>query len=154
MAQPRMRFAAVYEAGDAWLADCSAHPTLVRTAWTTDALAPIASGKMWLAAETPLLATMKALNRIREEHRGPVLVDPEQDKAWWLVPLDAAEELADVRQVTVHVPGWPLHCPPTGWHIDSRFWMNRPDGSGHLTDPAVLAAAFGPGGYQHPAEAR
>lgn len=153
MAHPRMRFAAVYEAGDAWLADCSAHPTLVHTAWNTDALAPIPSGTLWLAAESKLLPAMKALNRIREEHRGPVLADTEADKAWWLVPLDAAEELADVRQVTVHVPGWPLHVPPTGWHLESRLWLRRPDGSGHLTDPAVLAAAFGPGGSRTPAEA-
>lgn len=153
MAQPRMRFAAVYEAGDAWLADCSAHPTLVRTAWRAEALAPIASGKTWLVAETDLLPAMKALNRIREEHCGPVLADTEIDKAWWLVPLDAAEELADIRQVTVHVPGWPLRCPPTGWHLETRIWLERPDGSGRLTDPAVLGAAFGPGGYRHSAEA-
>lgn len=152
MAQP-MRFAAVYEAGDAWLADCSAHPTLVRAAWNKDALAPIASGARWLVAETALLTTMKALNRVREEHRGPVLADTEVDKAWWLVPLDAADELADWRQVTVHVTGWPLHCPPTGWHLETRMWLCRPDGSGRLTDPAVLAAAFGPGGYRHLAEA-
>lgn len=145
--------AKLYEAGDAWLADCSAHPTLVRAAWSAEALAPIASGKSWLVAETPLLAAMKALNRLREEHRGPVLTDPEKDKAWWLVPLDAAEALAGLRRMTVHVPGWSLHCPPTGWHIESRFWLSRPDGSGHLTDPAVLAAAYGPGGHRQPAEA-
>ncbi|MET9913466.1 hypothetical protein ABZZ74_43060 [Streptomyces sp. NPDC006476] len=153
MAQ-QMRLAAVYEAGDAWLADSSAHPTLVRAAWNKDSLAPIASGGRWLAAETALLDTMKALNRICEEHRGPVLADTEAHKAWWLVSLDAADELADVRQVTVHVPGRPLHCPPTGWHLDSRMWLCRPDGSGRLTEPAVLAAAFGPGGHRHPAEAR
>jgi len=145
--------ARLYEAGDAWLADCSAHPTLVRMTWNKEVLTPIAAGTHWLAAETRLLTTMHALNRIREEHRGPVLVDVETDKAWWLVPLDAAEELADVRQVTVHVPGWPLHCPPTGWHLEGRFWLNRPDGSGRLTDPDVLAAALGPGGYRLPAEA-
>ncbi|WP_328439395.1 hypothetical protein OHA71_23950 [Streptomyces sp. NBC_00444] len=152
MAQP-MRFAAVYEAGDAWLADCSAHPALVRGAWMLDYVAPIASGKSWLVAETRLISAMPALNRIREAHRGPVLGDAEVDKAWWLVPLDADEELADVRSITVHPAGWALHCPPTGWHLESRFWLCRPDGSGQLTDPAVLAAAFGPGGYRLPAEA-
>lgn len=140
--------AKLYEAGDAWLADCSAHPTLVRAAWSTEALAPIASGKAWLVAETPLLTTMKALNRIAEEHRGPVLADPEEDKAWWLMPLDASEGLAGVRRLTVHVPGWPLRCPPTGWHLESRMWLCRPDGSGRLTDPAVLATAVDPGGYR------
>jgi hypothetical protein len=148
-----MRFTAVHEAGDTWLANCSAHPTLVRTAWNSDALAPIASGTHWLAAEAALLTTLKAIHRIREEYCGPVLADSELDKAWWLVPLDAAKELSDVRQVTVHVPGWPLHCPSTGWHLETRMWLCRPDGSGLLTDPAVLAAGFGRGGYRHDAEA-
>jgi hypothetical protein len=143
-----MRFTEVYEAGDAWLADCSAHPDLVRQAWDLEALAPIASGKAWLTAETRLVTGMHALTRIRPEHRGPVLADPSLDAAWWLVPLDAADELADVRQVAVRPAGTPLHCPPTGWQACGRFWLQRPDGTGHLTDPAVLAAAFGPGGYR------
>ncbi|MFF7184315.1 hypothetical protein ACFZAR_03605 [Streptomyces sp. NPDC008222] len=57
----RMRFAEVYEAGDAWLADCSAHPDLVRNAWELDKLALIATGEHWLAAETALVTTMQAL---------------------------------------------------------------------------------------------
>jgi hypothetical protein len=150
MAHSRTRSAATYEAGDAWLADCSAHPTSVRTAWTAETLAPIKSGTHWLVAETALLTTMKALSRIREEHRGPVLADTEVDKAWWLVPLGAAEELADLRQLTVHPSGWLLRCPPARWHLETRIWLERPDGSGRLTDPAVLAAALGPGGYRHP----
>lgn len=153
MTHPPMRFTEVYEVGDAWLADCSAHPTLVRMTWNKEALAPIAAGTRWLAAETKLLPTMHALNRIRGEHRGPVLADVETDTAWWLVPLVAAEELADVRQITVQPTGWTLSCPPTGWGVEGRLWLHRPDGSGLLTDPAVLAAAFGPGGYRALTEA-
>jgi hypothetical protein len=147
------RLAAAYGAGDAWLADCSAHPALVRQTWGKEALAPITSGTRWFAAETRLMPTMHALNRITEAQRGPVLADPELDLAWWLVPLDAAEELADLRQVTVRPAGWPLHCPPAGWHLESRLWLCRPDGSGRLTQPAVLAAALGPGGYRRTPEA-
>ncbi|MFJ9903923.1 hypothetical protein ACIRVK_13630 [Streptomyces sp. NPDC101152] len=153
MAHPKMRFAAVYEAGDAWLADCSAHPDLVRLVWGIEDLAPIPTGKAWLAVEGRLVDTMYALDRIRSEHRGPVLADPTCDKAWWLVPVTAAADLADVRHLTVRPTEWVLHCPPTGWSLEGRFWLNRPDGSGRLTDPAVLAAAFGPGGYRPSAEA-
>lgn len=140
--------ARLYEAGDAWLADCSAHPALVRAAWDQEVLAPIASGGRWLVAESPLLTALKALNSIRGEYQGPVLADPELDKAWWLVPLNAADKLADARQwqVVVQPKGWPLRCPPTGWHVDGRLWLSRPDGSGQLTDLALLAAAFRPGG--------
>lgn len=153
MAHPRMRFAAVYEAGDAWLADCSAHPDLVHAAWDVDELAPIPSGKTWIAVEARLVASVYALDRIRAERRGPVVADAAADKAWWLVPPGAGDELADVRQLLVRTADWTLRCPPTGYQIDGRFWLNRPDGSGRLTDPAVLAAAFGPGGYRHSAEA-
>jgi len=145
--------ARLYEVGDTWLADCSAHPSLVRQAWHMEALAPIPSGVHWLVAESRLVTGMKALSRIREEHRGPVLADPLLDMAWWLVPLDTAEELADVRPARVQPVGTPLHCPSTGWQACGRFWLTRPDGSGQLTDPAVLASAFGPGGYRLSAEA-
>lgn len=138
--------AADAEAGDAWLADCSAHPNLARQAWTWGALAPIASGSHWVVAESVLVTGMQALSRIRAEHRGPVLADPLLDRAWWLVPSNVAEELADVRPVLVQPVGTPLHCPPTGWQVCGRFWLYRPDGTGQLTDPAILAAALGPVG--------
>lgn len=154
MAPSRMRSAAAREAGDAWLADCSAHPASVRTAWRKESLAPIASGTHWLVAEVSLLMdTMHALKRIRVERLGPVLADSERNTAWWLVPAEAAAELADVRQLTVQPEGWLLHCPPASWPVDGRLWLSRPDGSGLLTDPAVLAAALGPGGaYRLPSE--
>ncbi|MEV8431984.1 hypothetical protein ACWHLZ_28140 [Streptomyces chartreusis] len=146
-------FAQRCEAGDAWLADCSVRPDLVRMAWETEALAPIASGAHWLVAEGQLATRYDALARIPVRLRGPVLADLAADRLWWLVPLGAAEELADVRQLLVRPPGWSLRCPPGGWHIDGRTWLTHPDGSGQLTDPAVLAAAIGPGGYRLPAEA-
>lgn len=145
--------AAQHEAGNAWLSRCSAHPASVRRAWRQETLAEIASGEYWLVAETVLITAMHALKRIKPDDQGPVLADPELDMAWWLVPLEAAEELADVRQLTVQPQGWKLRCPPAGRHIDGRLWLSRPDGSGLLTDPAVLAAALGPGGaYRLPSE--
>ncbi|MCX5255105.1 hypothetical protein OOK27_13275 [Streptomyces canus] len=147
------RLAGLHEAGDAWLADCSPHPDLVRQAWDIDALAPIPSGPRWLAAECLLVVGMQALSRIHGEHRGPLLADSLLDRAWWLVPAGAAAELSDVRAVAVRPASTPLHCPPTGWQACGRFWLHRPDGSGQLTDPAVVAAALGPGGYRPSTEA-
>ncbi|MEU1273203.1 hypothetical protein [Streptomyces sp. NPDC005799] len=147
MAHPRMRFTAVYEAGEAWLADCSTHPDFVREAWHVEALAPIPSGTRWLAAETLLVTGMQARSGISEAHRGPVLADPVVDRAWWLVPLNASDELADLRPVTVRPVGWPLHCPPTGRQACSRFWLTHPDGSGLKcgtpTPTATPTAAIG-----------
>lgn len=149
---PSTGIAQVYEAGDAWLADCSARPDLVRQAWDVEALAPIASGKRWLAVEAWLIDTMTAVARIGHERLGPVLADPSLDRAWWLIAPDAAEELADVRKVRVEPEGSPLHCPPTGWYQCGRLWLHRPDGSGRLNDPTLIAAALGPGGARLPTE--
>ncbi|MEU9979519.1 hypothetical protein [Streptomyces sp. NPDC051014] len=137
-----------YEEGDAWLADCATAPDLVRQAWEADNLAPIAAGALWLVAEARLMYSMPALTRIPEGQRGPVLADTQGDKAWWLVPLDAAEELVDLRAVDVKPAGWTLNCPPASRMLLGHLWFNHPDGSGVLTDPAVLAAALGPGGYR------
>ncbi|MBV7696144.1 hypothetical protein [Streptomyces sp. TRM70350] len=145
--------AALYEAGDAWLADCSAHPDLVRHAWDAEELAPLTSGEHWIVAESRLVTGMAAAVRIHEEQRGPVLADPDLDTLWWLVPIDAVEALADVRQVTMQPAGWTLNCPPSGRQVAGRWWLWRPDGTGHLTDPAVLAAAFGPGRHLRPSGA-
>lgn len=145
--------ARLYEAGDKWLAGCSAHPDVVRATWDQEQLAPIASGSAWLAAEARLATGYAKVLRIPAEQRGPVLADPESDKIWWLVPRSASEELAGARQLAVHPADWALRCPPTGWHIEGRMWIVRPDGSGRLTNPAVLAAAFLAGGYRLPAEA-
>ncbi|MFF3920545.1 hypothetical protein ACFYZB_45565 [Streptomyces sp. NPDC001852] len=153
MAHP-MRFAALYEAGDTWLADCSEHPALVRAAWDEECLAPIASGAPWLVAESSLTRGWPAASRIRNSPHGPVLADPDANKMFWLVEPGAAEELADVRELTVHRAGWSLSCPPSGREVDGRFWLWRPDGTGHLNDFALIAAAFGPGGYRPEAEAR
>ncbi|MGW3723560.1 hypothetical protein [Streptomyces sp. NPDC000851] len=146
------RLAELHESGDTWLADCSAHPDVVRTAWRAEKLAPIASGEHWLVAESRLVPGYPAVMRIREDLRGPVLIDPYRDRAWWLVPPNATEGLADVRQLKVQPAGWALPCPPSGEQVGGLFWLWRPDGSGRLTDPAVLAAAFVPGGYRLPTE--
>jgi len=152
MAHP-MSISTEYGAGDRWLADCHTRPAEVWRTWHSGALAPIVSGVRWLVAETTVAHGMPAAARIPEEQRGPVVFDPYGDRAWWLVPLDSAEEFAEVRQVQMRHPGWMLRCPPTGRELERVHWLWQPDGSGHLTDPAVLAAAFGPGGYRPRAEA-
>ncbi|MFJ9376122.1 hypothetical protein [Streptomyces sp. NPDC101455] len=150
---PQMRIAEQAEAGDAWLVACSEQPSLVREAWASKSLAAIATGTKWLAVEAQLHTSYINLYRMREEHRGPLVADGKAGLAWWLVPLDAAEELADVQALQVQRAGWLLHCPPTERIIADRMWLRGPDGSGLLNDPTVLAAAFDPGGYRLTAEA-
>ncbi|MDX2520612.1 MULTISPECIES: hypothetical protein [Streptomyces] len=146
--------AKLYEAGDAWLADCSTRPDLVHQVWYIEGLAPIATGGKWLAVEVAFVAAVSAMRWIGTHRLGPILADPGLDLTWWLIPPGTAEGLASIRQAEVQPEGSPLHCPPTGWYQCGRKWLHRPDGSGRLNDPALLAAALGPGsGYRLPAEA-
>lgn len=149
----RTRTTAQSEPGDIWLANCARRPELAHEVWEMDGLAPIHCTR-WLAAEAQLGIALQAVRRMPARERGPFLLDPGLDTAWWLVPLDAAQDLADVRHVSVHPLGWPLHCPPTRRPAAGRFWLEAQDGSGRVTAPAYLAAALSPGGGPRlPAEA-
>ncbi|WP_405956130.1 hypothetical protein [Streptomyces phaeochromogenes] len=141
------------QAGQEWLLSCAEHTALTQKAWDADNLAPIPTGTHWRVAEAPLAESMDAVKRIGQHRVGPVLADVTQSTAWWLLPPDLGDELDDVRQLTVYPAGWVLGCPPALFPVRGRVWMERPDGSGRLTDPTLLGAAFGPGGPQLPAEA-
>ncbi|WNM35346.1 hypothetical protein RKE30_35780 [Streptomyces sp. Li-HN-5-11] len=86
------------------------------------------------------------MKKVASWQLGPVLVDVAMGRAWWLLPTDLGDQLNDAREVTVHPPGWLLWCPPVLYAIGERGWLAYPDGSGRLTDPAVLSIAFGRGG--------
>lgn len=83
---------------------------------------------------------------------GPVLVHPEADRSWWLIPSGSGEQLADLNQLYVREDGWPLRCPSPDFYSHGMGWLERPDGTGKLTDPATMGAAFGRAG-RLPAEA-
>ncbi len=140
------------QAGQDWLLACAPNPTTVARDWAAEVLSPIASGGHWRVAEALLLRSVEAMRRIRADRLGPVLADPALETAWWLLPPNLDDELDDVRQVRIMPRGWPLYCPPVLYPVGGRMWLERPDGSGQLTDPIVLGAAFGPGG-RLPAEA-
>lgn len=137
------------QAGQDWLLSCTRNPAAVCHAWSADEFARIPSGEHWSVAEGPLLPSIKAMKRVGRQRLGPVLVDAPTDRAWWLLPPGRGSELDHVPHLTVHPPGWQLRCPPVLYAINERIWLERPDGSGRLTDPAALGAAFSPSGRLH-----
>ena len=141
-----------HKAGQDWLLSCAPDPAAVARAWELEQFAEIPSGPHWRVAQAPLLRSVEAIKRIRPDRLGPVLADVHPDLAWWLIPADRAHELDDVRQITVHPAGWVLNCPPVEHSLEGRWWVERPDGTGQLTDPSSLGAAFGPGGFRLPSE--
>ncbi|PAZ10827.1 hypothetical protein CLM62_38690 [Streptomyces sp. SA15] len=134
------------QAGQDWLLSCTRNPTDVRRAWAAEDYARIPSGEHWRVVEGPLLRSVRAMKHVSRRQLGPVLVDVGTAQAWWLVSPGLGDELDDLRQLTVRPPGWLLACPPVLYAIDERAWLERPDGSGRLTDPGALRAAFVQGG--------
>ncbi|MGW8376902.1 hypothetical protein [Streptomyces sp. ODS28] len=110
----------------------------------TRELARIYSGSDWLVAEAPLLRSIQAMGRLSPAGKlGPVLGYAEADRAWWLLPLDAEEHVADITaRIIVHPVGWPLVCPSPDHYAHGRGWLEKPDGVGTLTDPAALGAVL------------
>lgn len=136
----------MHRAGQEWLLSSTPDRARVERQWELDQLGEIPSGTHWLVVEAPLAPSMAALRRMGSGRVGPVLGDVHRDRAWWLLPPDLADDLDDVRILTVRPPGWLLSCPPVLHSVHGRWWIERPDGSGRLTDPVLLAAAVGPGG--------
>jgi len=135
--------------GSDWSASCAPDPVQVHHAWDRDELALVATGRCWLAVEAALMPSVTTIQRIGPARLGPVLVHPEADRAWGLAPAGVRQLLDDLPQLTVHPAGWALRCPPADRYLDELGWLEKPDGSDLLTDPAMLGAAFGPGGNLH-----
>ncbi|MGW0412988.1 hypothetical protein ACWDZX_17055 [Streptomyces collinus] len=138
--------------GQGWLLSCVADPAATQRAWDAQQLATIPTGPHWRAAETALARALKALRRTPQH--GPVLSEISSSRAWWLLPPTLAEELDDVAGLTVHPPGWKLRCPPVTHSLGGRWWLAIPDGTGHLTDPTLLGAAYCPCSYRPDSEAQ
>ncbi|UNO41884.1 hypothetical protein [Streptomyces sp. MST-110588] len=133
------------EAGTAWLVQCSVQPATVRALWKTSTLAPLRSD-VWRVVEADLLRSVDAMRPLgRAGALGPVLVSTERRRAWWLTALDAEDHLDDIPALTVRPARWPLLCPEVGHSAYGRAWLEAPDGTGKLTEPIALGAAFGPG---------
>ncbi|MEU6230448.1 hypothetical protein [Streptomyces sp. NPDC047042] len=141
------------QAGQDWLLSCALHPADVQGAWDTEELAEFPTGPHWRVAEAPLLRSVEAISRIGADRIGPVLADVHRDVAWWLLPPDLTDELDDIHRLTVRPDGWVLKCPPVLYSVTGRWWLERPDGSGRLTNPVLLGAALSPGGAPLPLEA-
>ncbi|MGW8379089.1 hypothetical protein [Streptomyces sp. ODS28] len=129
--------------GTAWLAHCSPSPTTTHTTWTRGELAPIPGGRTWAVAELGTLTSIELMRSLPDEAAlGPVLSHAESDRAWWLVTQHGSDELARVAPWAAVEVQNPLYCPPANLPLHGRGWLEKPDGTGTLTDAHRLAAAL------------
>lgn len=130
-------------AGADWLAHCALSPTTVRTQWCAGELAPIRT-TAWSVVEThDVVQAADALLALRRTWRpGPVLAHPEGRRIWWLLPPGQAAAFDGFPGAVVRPADWALPCPPVDEPLCGHGWLEKPDGTGHLTDPHHLAATL------------
>ncbi|MBH1937596.1 hypothetical protein I5Q34_25550 [Streptomyces sp. AV19] len=130
--------------GTEWLARCSPSPEAARQQWSAGELAPIRT-TVWSVVEmNDLLRAVDALLVLRRTGRpGPVPACPESKRVWWLLPPGRAAAFDGCPGLTARPANRALPCPPADEPLCGRGWLEKPDGSGRLTDPARLATALG-----------
>ncbi|WP_432027279.1 hypothetical protein [Streptomyces sp. 1222.5] len=137
-----------------WLAAVAPDPEACRWAWERNPLgvALLPAGKAWDVLILPGelgYPTLDVLTRILDRP-GPVLVDFGDNRVGFFVPPGTAARWLGTGIRTAG-PGTWIVVPYPGRATRAVRWLVAPDGSGMLTDPALLElamheAAAGPAG--------
>lgn len=147
-----------------WLASVAPDPEACRWEWERNPLgvALLPAGKAWdvliLRAELGY-PTLDVLTRILDQP-GPVLVDFGDARMGFFVPPGTAARWVGTGIRTAGAGTW-IVVPYPGRSTGGVRWLVSPDGSGTLTDPALLelamheaAAGLAGGGDEQPPQGR
>ena len=128
-----------------WLASVAPDPQACRREWQRDpdAVALLPAGRAWDVLMLPSelgYPTLDVLTRILDRP-GPVLVDFGDERMGFLVPPGTAARWLGTGIRTAGAGTWIVvpHPERTGGGVR---WLVSPDGSGTLTDPALLELAI------------
>ncbi|MER6182669.1 MULTISPECIES: hypothetical protein [unclassified Streptomyces] len=128
-----------------WLASVAPDPEACRWEWERNPLgvALLPAGKAWDVLILPGelgYPTLDVLTRIIDQP-GPVLVDFGDARMGFLVPPGTAARWVGTGIRTAGVGTW-IVVPYPGRSTGGVRWLVPPDGSGTLTDPALLELAM------------
>ncbi|MFE2260974.1 hypothetical protein [Streptomyces griseosporeus] len=128
-----------------WLASVAPDPEACRREWERNPLgvALLPAGKAWDVLILPGALgypTLDVLTRILDRP-GPVLVDFGDHRMGFFVPPGTASRWLGTGIRTAG-PGTWIVVPYPGRMTGSVRWLVTPDGSGTLTDPALLELAM------------
>ncbi|MFF3889837.1 hypothetical protein [Streptomyces sp. NPDC001914] len=128
-----------------WLASVAPDPEACRWEWERSprGVALLPAGKAWdvliLSAELGY-PTLDVLTRVLDQP-GPVLVDFGDARMGFFVPAGTAARWLGTGVRTAGVGTW-IVVPYPGRSTGGVRWLVAPDGSGTLTDPALLELAM------------
>lgn len=128
-----------------WLASAAAEPLTCRWEWERNPLgvALLPAGRLWdvLVVSGRLgRPTLGVLNRLTARP-GPVLGDFGEARTGFFVPAGTAANWVGTDVRGAGTGSW-IVVPYPGRATGGVRWLVPPDGSGLLTDPAVLEAAM------------
>ncbi|MEV5175306.1 hypothetical protein AB0L10_30445 [Streptomyces flaveolus] len=128
-----------------WLASVAPDPGACRREWERNPLgvALLPAGKAWDVLILPGdlgYPTLDVLTRILDQ-LGPVLVDFGDNRVGFLVPPGTAARWLGTGIRTAGAGTW-IVVPYPGRVTRGVRWLVPPDGSGTLTDPALLELAM------------
>ena len=128
-----------------WLASVAPDPQACRWEWERNPLgvALLPAGKAWDVLILPGelgYPTLDVLTRVLDQ-LGPVLVDFGDDRMGFFVPAGTAARWLGTGIRTAGAGTW-IVVPYPGRATGGVRWLVLPDGSGTLTDPALLELAM------------
>ncbi|MEU6511956.1 hypothetical protein [Streptomyces sp. NPDC046942] len=128
-----------------WLASVAPDPEACRWEWerNPDGVALLPAGKAWDVLILPGdlgCPTLDVLIRVLDRP-GPVLVDSGDHRVGFFVPPGTAARWVGTRIRTAG-PGTWIVVPYPGRVTQGVRWLVPPDGSGTLTEPALLELAM------------
>ncbi|MFB7599404.1 hypothetical protein [Streptomyces sp. NPDC056160] len=128
-----------------WLASVAPDPRACRREWERDprGVALLPAGKAWDVLILPGdlgYPTLDVLSRVLDR-LGPVLADFGDGRLGFLVPPGTAARWLGTG-IRSAGPGTWIVVPDPGRTAGSLRWLVPPDGSGTLTDPALLELAM------------
>ncbi|MET7681584.1 hypothetical protein [Streptomyces sp. NPDC005423] len=128
-----------------WLASVAPDPEACRWEWERNPrkIALLPAGKAWDVLILPGelgYPTLDVLTRVIDQ-LGPVLVDFGDARMGFLVPPGTAARWVGTGIRTAGAGTW-IVVPYPGRPVGAVRWLVAPDGSGTLTDPALLELAM------------
>lgn len=128
-----------------WLASAAPRPAVCRWEWerSEQGVALLPAGRQWDVLILPGVlgvATLEVLTRV-VDRPGPVLADRGQRRVGFFVPPGTAGRWLGTGVRAAGHGSW-IVVPHPDRSVPAAEWLVRPDGSGVLTDPAVLELAM------------